>query len=109
MFAEEQAIDLLRLGLNIEDGQVWIYSGDSPADCGHDGSGLENSAQFEGSPYSLNNAGSVVPLPPSTPGLTGYRKGVTARCPGAAAQPAPDKSNPFKTADVHCKPEDAPK
>jgi hypothetical protein len=48
-------------------------------------------------------------VPSSTPGLTGYRKHVIARCPGAAAQPAPDKSNPFTTGDVHCKQEDTPR
>ena len=30
----------------------------------------------------------------------GYRTGVTARCPGAATDPAPDLSNPFVPADV---------
>lgn len=63
---------------------------------------------FQGSPYSLNNVGSLVPLPPSTPGLTGYRKGVVARCPGAAAQSAPDKSNPYAPKGQQCRLEDSP-
>jgi phospholipid/cholesterol/gamma-HCH transport system substrate-binding protein len=72
----------------------------------YDANGHYARIAFEGSPYTLNNAGSVVPLPASTPGLTGYRKGVTSRCPGGATQRAPDKSNPFKADDAHCKLED---
>ena len=75
----------------------------------YDANGHYARISFQGSPYSLNNAGSLVPAPPTTPGLTGYRKGVLRRCPGSAAQPAPDKSNPFVTADVHCRPEEAPR
>jgi phospholipid/cholesterol/gamma-HCH transport system substrate-binding protein len=75
----------------------------------YDANGHYARIALEGSPYSLNNAASAVPMPSSTPGLTGYRKHVAARCPGAAAQPAPDKSNPFTTDDVHCKQEDTPR
>lgn len=73
----------------------------------YDANGHYARIAFEGSPYTPANGGSVVPAPPSQDGLTGYRKDVTSRCPGAAAQPAPDKSNPFKTADTHCKLEDS--
>jgi phospholipid/cholesterol/gamma-HCH transport system substrate-binding protein len=72
----------------------------------YDANGHYARISFQGSPYTLANGGSVVPVPASRAGLTGYRKGVTARCPGAASQPAPDKSNPFRTDDTHCKPED---
>jgi phospholipid/cholesterol/gamma-HCH transport system substrate-binding protein len=75
----------------------------------YDANGHYARISFQGGPYSLNNAGSLVPLPASTSGLTGYRKGLTARCPGAAAQSAPDKSNPYVTADLHCKREDGPR
>jgi phospholipid/cholesterol/gamma-HCH transport system substrate-binding protein len=57
--------------------------------------------------YSLNNEGSLVPRP-GVSGLTGYREGVTRRCPGAATQPAPDKSNPFGGEPV-CSPGDTPR
>jgi phospholipid/cholesterol/gamma-HCH transport system substrate-binding protein len=73
----------------------------------YDANGHYARIAFEGSPYSLDNAGSVVPVPASRSGLTGYRKGLTARCPGAATQPAPDKSNPFKASDTNCRPEDS--
>jgi phospholipid/cholesterol/gamma-HCH transport system substrate-binding protein len=73
----------------------------------YDANGHYARIAFEGSPYSLANGASAVPVPPSRSGLTGYRKGVTARCPGAAAQPAPDESNPLKTADTNCKLEDS--
>jgi phospholipid/cholesterol/gamma-HCH transport system substrate-binding protein len=75
----------------------------------YDANGHYARISFQGGPYTLDNAGSVVPAPRSAPGLTGYRKGVTARCPGAAAQPARDKSNPYKTPDLRCKPEEAPR
>jgi phospholipid/cholesterol/gamma-HCH transport system substrate-binding protein len=75
----------------------------------YDANGHYARIAFEGGPYSLANGGSVVPMPPSHDGLSGYRKGLTSRCPGAAAQPARDKSNPFKTADTPCRPEDSPR
>ena len=54
--------------------------------------------------------GSVASAPSSSKdGLTGFRKGITARCPGAAAQSAPDKSNPYKPDRLHCKLEDLPR
>ncbi len=41
------------------------------------------------------------------PGLTGYRKGVTRRCPGAATQSAPDGSNPCVIGEPTCSAEDS--
>jgi phospholipid/cholesterol/gamma-HCH transport system substrate-binding protein len=75
----------------------------------YDANGHYARIAFQGSPYSLNNVGSLVPLPPSTPGLTGYRKGLTARCPGAATQTAPDKSNPYAPEGHPCKTEANPR
>jgi phospholipid/cholesterol/gamma-HCH transport system substrate-binding protein len=75
----------------------------------YDANGHYARIAFEGSPYSLDNAGALVPAPPSTPGLTGYRKGVVARCPGAATQTVADKSNPYVTPDLHCKRGDDPR
>jgi len=45
----------------------------------------------------LANAGGLTALP-------GVRSGITARCPGAAADPAPDKSNPFIEDESTCDP-----
>lgn len=76
----------------------------------YDANGHYARISFQGGPYSANNLGSVASAPSSSKdGLTGYRKGVTARCPGAATQPAPDKSNPYKTGDLKCKTEDTPR
>ena len=61
----------------------------------YDANGHYARISFQGSGYSLNNAGQLVPQPPTVGGLTGYRKGVVARCPGAATQPAADRSNPW--------------
>jgi phospholipid/cholesterol/gamma-HCH transport system substrate-binding protein len=72
----------------------------------YDANGHYARIAFEGGPFSLDNAGSIVPAPPSRDGLTGFRKGLTSRCPGAATQPAPDKSNPYKTKDTGCRLED---
>ncbi len=74
----------------------------------YDANGHYARISFQGSPYSLSNSGSVVPLPASTPGLTGYRKNVNNRCPGAATQSAPDKSNPYVPAGQQCDPKDSP-
>ena len=61
---------------------------------------------FQSNAYSLTGLGSLVPAPPGTPGITGYRRGVVARCPGAATQSAPDRSNPWVVPG--CNPEDSP-
>jgi phospholipid/cholesterol/gamma-HCH transport system substrate-binding protein len=61
----------------------------------YDANGQYTRISFQSSAYSLESIGSLLPVPASTPGLTGYQSGVTARCPGSAAQPAPDHSNPW--------------
>jgi phospholipid/cholesterol/gamma-HCH transport system substrate-binding protein len=77
----------------------------------YDANGHYARISFQSSLYSINSLGSLVPRPPSQQGLTGYRKGVTHRCPGAATQPAPDRSNPFLDgrADFPCSAEDTPR
>ena len=60
----------------------------------YDANGHYARISFQSSVYSLENIGSLATPPTATPGLTGYQRGVVARCPGAAAQPAPDRSNP---------------
>jgi phospholipid/cholesterol/gamma-HCH transport system substrate-binding protein len=39
--------------------------------------------------------GTSLLAPPNTPGLTQYRTGLLSRCPGGAAEPAADNSNPW--------------
>jgi phospholipid/cholesterol/gamma-HCH transport system substrate-binding protein len=72
----------------------------------YDANGHYARISFQSNAYSLEGILSLLPVPPSTPGLTGYRRGVVARCPGAAAQPAPDRSNPWVVPG--CNPEDSP-
>jgi phospholipid/cholesterol/gamma-HCH transport system substrate-binding protein len=60
----------------------------------YDANGQYTRISFQSSAYSLESIASLLPIPSSTPGLTGYQKGVTARCPGSAAQAAADRSNP---------------
>jgi phospholipid/cholesterol/gamma-HCH transport system substrate-binding protein len=60
----------------------------------YDANGHYTRISFQGSVYSLNDVGSLVQLPQIN-GLTGYRRGLTKRCPGAATQTAPDRSNPY--------------
>lgn len=61
----------------------------------YDANGHYARISFQGSPYTLNDEGTIVPAPPSQNGLTGYRDHIFSRCPGGATQPLPDKSNPF--------------
>ncbi len=74
----------------------------------YDANGHYARISFQGGPYSLDQSGSLVPVPPSDGGLAGYRKGILARCPGAATQPAPDGSNPFAPPEAPCRREDSP-
>jgi ABC-type transporter Mla subunit MlaD len=57
---------------------------------------------------SLSNGASL--LTPSLPRGTfnDFRDGITNRCPGAATQPVPDKSNPFAAPEAQCNPKDTP-
>jgi phospholipid/cholesterol/gamma-HCH transport system substrate-binding protein len=61
----------------------------------YDANGRYTRISFQSNAYSLEGIASLIPVPQNQPGLTGYRKGVTRRCPGAATQSAPDGSNPF--------------
>ena len=72
----------------------------------YDANGHYARISFQGGPYSLNNSGSLVPRPQSDGSLSGYRSRIFARCPGAAAEPAPDRSNPWAPPEAPCKPED---
>ena len=64
----------------------------------YDANGHYARIALEGSPYSLNTSGSLIPVPPSDGSLAGYRKGLVARCPGGATQAHPDGSNPVEVA-----------
>src|SRR5439155_6204786 len=60
------------------------YGGTTAAS--YDANGHFARISFQGSVYSTPTLSSLVPLPPSQQGLTGYREGILKRCPGAATQ-----------------------
>src|SRR4051794_36754092 len=96
-------------GPDLIGGQVEGYGGSGSIY--YDANGHFARISFQGSGYSLNNQGSLIPQPPSVGGLTGYRTGLDARCPGAGTQPAPDKSNPWHPPrkGFPCDPKDDPR
>jgi phospholipid/cholesterol/gamma-HCH transport system substrate-binding protein len=72
----------------------------------YDANGHYARISFQASVYALTGGGSLVELPQLN-GLTGYRKQVVRRCPGAATQPLPDGSNPYLDRDgFPCDPAD---
>lgn len=75
----------------------------------YDANGRYTRISFQSNAYSLEGIASLLPVPQNQPGLTGYRKGLTRRCPGAATQSAPDGSNPWLIGDDVCSPGDSPR
>lgn len=73
-----------------------------------DANGHYTRISFQSSAYSATGIPSLLSPPALQSGLVGFRKGVTNRCPGAAAQSAPDGSNPI-VIDGVCKKEDSPR
>ncbi|MEA2350613.1 MAG: phospholipid/cholesterol/gamma-HCH transport system substrate-binding protein [Thermoleophilaceae bacterium] len=89
-------------------GQVEGYGG--TAAIYYDANGHYTRISGQGTGYTLNGAGALIPTPVTVGGLTGYRKDVKARCPGAATQPAADRSNPWHPGKrFPCNPEDDPR
>jgi phospholipid/cholesterol/gamma-HCH transport system substrate-binding protein len=75
----------------------------------YDANGRYTRISFQGSAYTLTDAGSLVPLPESN-ALAGYRSGLVSRCPGAATQTLADGSNPFiERTDFPCDPGQNPR
>jgi len=71
----------------------------------YDANGRYVRISFQGSLFTLSDSGSLVPLP-QLDGLTGLRRNVLRRCPGAATQRLPDGSNPYFEVEGVCDPED---
>ena len=71
----------------------------------YDANGHYLRISFQGSLFTLSDTGALVPLPELST-LTGLRRGVRRRCPGAATQQLPDKSNPYFEVEGVCNPED---
>jgi phospholipid/cholesterol/gamma-HCH transport system substrate-binding protein len=74
----------------------------------YDANGHYVRISFQSSVYSLTNIGSLVPLPQAQQGLTGYRKNVDRRCPGAGTQTVRDRSNPYRESQTVCDEGDNP-
>jgi phospholipid/cholesterol/gamma-HCH transport system substrate-binding protein len=87
-----------------------IFNGFGGTTAGYyDANGRYTRISFQSNAYSLQGIGSLLPVPQNNvPGLTGYRKNVTRRCPGAATQAAPDGSNPWVIGEPTCSTEDSP-
>jgi phospholipid/cholesterol/gamma-HCH transport system substrate-binding protein len=95
-------------GPDLFGGQVAGYGG--TAAIYYDANGHFTRISFQGSGYTLNNSGTLIPPPPHFGGLTGFRTHVDGRCPGAGAQAAPDHSNPWHPGGgFPCNPQDDPR
>jgi phospholipid/cholesterol/gamma-HCH transport system substrate-binding protein len=76
----------------------------------YDANGRYTRISFQSNAYSLEGIASLIPVPQqNVPGLTGYRRGLTRRCPGAATQSAPDRSNPWLIGAATCSAGDSPR
>jgi phospholipid/cholesterol/gamma-HCH transport system substrate-binding protein len=71
----------------------------------YDANGRYNRIGAYASLFSVTDTGSLVPLP-QLDGTTGLRRGVLIRCPGAAIQQLPDRSNPYFEVPGTCRTED---
>ena len=73
----------------------------------YDANGHYVRISVQGNPVAAQGTGSAL-NPPSTnvAGQYLFRRGVLSRCPGAATQPHPDGSNPWRPEEAPCKKED---
>jgi phospholipid/cholesterol/gamma-HCH transport system substrate-binding protein len=62
----------------------------------YDANGHYGRISAQGSPFALNQEGTLLGLTGVPTGLQGYRTRINRRCPGGATQPAPDGSNPWR-------------
>jgi phospholipid/cholesterol/gamma-HCH transport system substrate-binding protein len=75
----------------------------------YDANGHYTRISFEGSAYTLNDVGTLVPLP-EVNALAGTRNHLLHRCPGAATQTLQDRSNPYlDRSGFPCKTEENPR
>ena len=77
----------------------------------YDANGRYTRISFQGSGLTIApGTGQVLPVLPEDGGLAGYRTFMRNRCPGAATQPHPDRSNPFlDRSDFPCDPAQTPR
>jgi phospholipid/cholesterol/gamma-HCH transport system substrate-binding protein len=72
----------------------------------YDANGHYVRISLQGNPFTLQGGGSLTDTPAFRSDLYALRRGVLARCPGAATQPHADGSNPWRPAEAPCKPQD---
>jgi phospholipid/cholesterol/gamma-HCH transport system substrate-binding protein len=75
----------------------------------YDANGHYTRISFQGSQFTLNDVGTLVPLP-EVNSLAGTRPHLLHRCPGAATQTLPDRSNPYiDRSRFPCNPAESPR
>jgi hypothetical protein len=72
----------------------------------YDANGHYVRISLQGNPFTFQGAGSATGVPAFSSDAYALRRGILARCPGAATQPHADRSNPWRPAEAPCKPED---
>jgi phospholipid/cholesterol/gamma-HCH transport system substrate-binding protein len=74
----------------------------------YDANGHYVRISLQGNLTSFSNAASLLTksLPRDT--FNEFRDGIVNRCPGAATQTVPDRSNPFTAPEAQCNPKDSP-
>jgi phospholipid/cholesterol/gamma-HCH transport system substrate-binding protein len=61
---------------------------------------------LQGNPFTFQGGGSAPDVPSFSSDAYALRRGILARCPGAATQPHADRSNPWRPAEAPCREED---
>jgi phospholipid/cholesterol/gamma-HCH transport system substrate-binding protein len=72
----------------------------------YDANGHYARVSVTGGPGTNGGVASLLPSPPASAPAGGVRTGVIARCPGGAAEPAGDRSNPWIADPSTCNPQD---
>ena len=72
----------------------------------YDANGHYVRISLQGAPFTFQGGASGIDVPSFRTDAYALRRGILARCPGAATQPHADGSNPWRPAEAPCKPED---
>ena len=72
----------------------------------YDANGHYVRISLQGAPFTFQGGASGVDVPSFRTDAYALRRGILARCPGAATQPHPDGSNPWRPAEAPCRAED---
>lgn len=74
----------------------------------YDANGHYVRISLQGNLTSFSNAASLLTANVPRGTFNQFRDGIVNRCPGAATQPLPDRSNPFAAPEARCDPKDTP-